>query len=213
MIPAAAQTLAGILAQDSALIRAEIIDFNHPQVQQPDRPVLNLYCYHLEMRSLESEAGVRSHEGMVRAIASPPIPSASIPSASIPDQVPISAQSPWFDLFFLISALDNTALGEQQLLSEALIQLLPYSCLPESQLVGSLQGHKSLPMRIAAEGLWDPVKLWTALGVPLRPAIHVMVTVPFFRHPWQLMSMSPTQSEVREPASCHSGPGPPTRLT
>lgn len=208
MIPAAAQTLAGILTQDSALIRAEIIDFNHPQVQQPDRPVLNLYCYHLEMRSLAGEAGSRANEGMVRAIAAPPTA-----AAAIPDQVPISSQSPWFDLFFLISALDNTALGEQQLLSEALIQLLPYSCLPESQLVGGLRGHKSLPMKIAAEGIWDPVKLWTALGVPLRPAIHVMVTVPFFRHPWQLMSMSPTQSEVRAPASCHSGPGPPARLT
>lgn len=152
MIPAVAQTLAEILAGGSFLSSTEQIDFN-PPLQKPNRGSgLNLYCY--DLRENQQIQGTSDSRGS-----------------------PI-----WFDISFLVSAWDSTALGEQHLLSEALALLLSHPTLPEEILVPVLRGWGALPMRVSADGVMDVVALWRALGVPLRPALYVTVTIPFNRN-------------------------------
>jgi hypothetical protein len=151
MIPAVAQTLAEILAGGNFLSSTEQIDFN-PPLQKPNRGSgLNLYCY--DLRENKEIQGASDNRGS-----------------------PI-----WFDISFLVSAWDSTALGEQHLLSEALALLLCHPTLPEEMLVPVLRGCGALPMRVSADGAMDVVALWRALGVPLRPALYVTVTIPFHR--------------------------------
>lgn len=162
MIPAVAQTLAEILAGGTSLINTEQIDFSHPSMRQDVKPSLNLYCY-----SIQTHYEQQGQEG---AFAVCPDSADAIATLN---PLPL-----WVDVSFLISAWDHTALGEQRLLSEVLSLLSSHRFLPKKSLVPSLQGHRLLPMRVSAEGLTDSVALWIALGVPLRPAIHITVTVP-----------------------------------
>jgi len=156
MIPATAQTLAEILAGGTSLLNTEQIDFNHPGMRQDIRPALNLYCYNIGEngqidRRLNPE---KTHTGTLNG-------------------------SPlWFDISFLVSAWDCTALGEQRLLSEALTMLLPHRPIAEELLVPALRGHGNLSMIVSAIGFIEAAALWSALGVPLRPALYVTVTVP-----------------------------------
>ncbi|MBD2742218.1 Pvc16 family protein [Coleofasciculus sp. FACHB-1120] len=160
MIPATAQTLAEILAEGISLLSTEQIDFNHPGRREDVRPVLNLFCYNI---GENSQVDHRINQEK-------------------PHPPTFGKYSPlWFDISFLVSAWDHTALGEQRLLSEALMLLLRYRWLPEELLAPSLRGYGSLSMTISAVGLIDAVALWRALGVPLRPALYVTVTVPFNR--------------------------------
>jgi hypothetical protein len=85
----------------------------------------------------------------------------------------------WFDVSFLVSAWGDTALGEQHLLSEALMLLLPHHFITEELLAPVLRGYGSLPMTVRTIHPIDTVALWSALGVPLRPALYVTVTTPF----------------------------------
>lgn len=154
MITAVSQTLAEILAGGSSLINTEQIDFNHPGIEQYKEPRLNLYCYDLRENK-------------------------QIPYSEPTDCPTNENGSPiWFDISFLVSAWDCTALGEQQLLSEALTLLLRHRFLPEELLAPALQGHGTLPIIVSASGLTETISFWRALGVPLRPALYVTVTVP-----------------------------------
>jgi len=155
MITAVSWTLAEILAGGSSLIGTEQIDFNHPSVEQYGEPRLNLYCYDLRENqqtqySSQQTGGTNNDNGSLM----------------------------WFDVSFLVSAWDCTALGEQQLLSEALTLLLRHRFLPEELLAPALRGYGMLPIRVSASGLIDTIAFWSALGVPLRPALYVTVTVP-----------------------------------
>jgi hypothetical protein len=151
MIPAVAQTLAEILVGGTSAIKMEQIDFNSPNPGLNNRaPRLNLYCYDVR----ETPQMQTSHRQ-------------TDPSTL------------WFDVSFLITAWDSTALGEQHLLSEALTVLLPYHCLPSKPLAPALQGKGTLAMRISADGLSEIAALWIALGIPLRPGLYLTVTVPF----------------------------------
>jgi hypothetical protein len=151
MIPAVAQTLAEILAGGTSAIGLEHIDFNHPHPWLNNQtPRLNLYCY-----------DIRENSQMQ------------------PSYAQTDPSTLWFDVSFLITAWDTTALGEQHLLSEALTALLPYHYLPPERLAPVLQGKGTLPMRIFADGLSEIAAIWTALGVPLRPGLYLTVTVPF----------------------------------
>lgn len=153
MITAVSWTLAEILAEGSSLIGTEQIDFNHPGVEPYREPRLNLYCYDLRenQQTQYSKTGGTSND---------------------------NGSLIWFDVSFLVSAWDCTALGEQQLLSEALTLLLRHRFLPEKLLAPALQGYGMLPIRVSASGLIDTIAFWSALGVPLRPALYVSVTVP-----------------------------------
>jgi len=163
MIPAVVQTLAEILSNGTSLISKELIDFSHPQIHPNVRPALNLYCYDVRESSLIQSLGYQS----LRIDSKPLL---DIPEPDSPR---------WFDLSFLISAWDSTALGEQRLLSEALQMLLNYRVLPEEALAPGLRGHGALPIQVSTRALVDITALWRALGVPLRPALHVTVAVPF----------------------------------
>ncbi|HEY9820527.1 MAG TPA: Pvc16 family protein [Candidatus Sericytochromatia bacterium] len=164
MIPAVAQTLAQLLAGGTSLISTEQIDFNHPGWRQNTGSGLNLYCYDLRANSQvhhsPRQGKFTNHQGKLhRTTANDP--------------------AKWFDVSFLVSAWDDTALGEQRLLSEALMLLLPHHFLKEELLAPSLRGYGNLPMTVAAVHPTDTAALWRALGVPLRPALYVTVTIPF----------------------------------
>jgi hypothetical protein len=156
MIPAVAQTLAEILAGGSSLIDTEHIDFNRPTGESPDGCSLNLYCYE-----------IRENQQMHHS-AQPP------DGATDGHALPV-----WFDVSFLVTAWDGTALGEQRLLSEVLKLLLPHRYLPEAKLAPALRGYGVLPIRVANRERLDEVALWKALALPLRPALYVTVTIPF----------------------------------
>lgn len=163
MIPAVAQTLAELLANGTSLISTECIDFSHPGAQRSTQPRLNLYCYDLREKRrgcypdpiLEHQAGIQYGNPLYD-----------------------SYSQLWFDISFLVSAWDYTALGEQRLLSEALLLLLRHRSLQEEILAPELRGYGNLPMSLSTVQPSDPASLWNALGVPLRPALYVTVTIP-----------------------------------
>ncbi|MCT7948245.1 DUF4255 domain-containing protein [Ancylothrix sp. C2] len=155
MLTAVSQTLAEILAGGASDLSTEQIDFNHPQHSSFGTRV-NIYCY--EFRQSEQE---------YQAIA-------EVGGSTQKQKSPF-----WFDISFLVTAWDFTALGEMRLLSEALILLLPHHWLPEDSLAVALRGYGKLPMKVSAVGYGETAVLWTALGVPMRPALRVIVTVPF----------------------------------
>ncbi|MFE4106163.1 Pvc16 family protein [Almyronema epifaneia] len=153
MIPAVAQTLAEVLTSRTSLISKEQIYFNHPQVNQDACPAVSLYCYHIQPGGRESAAqsSLAEFEGGLYQ---------------------------WLDLLFLISVSDFTALGEQRLLSEILLLFLDCPYLPEEALTSQLRGRASMPIQVSTKSVLDAITLWKALGVPLRPAVHLTVTVP-----------------------------------
>lgn len=160
MIPAVAQTLANILAGGTSLISTEQIDFNHPGLRQHRELGLNLYCYDLRATSQVQPGECCISQGKPRL--------ATVPCSPL-----------WFDVSFLVSAWDDTALGEQRLLSEVLMLLLHHQSLKEEVLAPALRGYGDLPITVSAICPTDTVALWSALSVPLRPALYVTVTTPF----------------------------------
>jgi hypothetical protein len=164
MIPAIAQTLAKILARGTSLISTEQIDFNHPGWQKNTEPGLSLYCYDLRANSQvqQSEQQVESSHNLQQ----PRVTTANISTT-------------WFDVSFLVSASAYTALAEQRLLSEALMLLLHHPYLKEELLAPELRGYGSLLLSVSTVHSTDTAALWRALGVPLRPALYVTVTIPF----------------------------------
>lgn len=152
MIPAATQTLAEILTQGISRLHTEQIDLHHPSVSQDTSPRLNLYCYNIQ-------------ENYHQAVNNQHQPDTSSPR--------------WFDVSFLLSAWDCTSLGEQRLLSEALLLLLHHRWLREDLLAPALRGYGELPMTVSVISPSDAATLWSALGVPLRPALYLTLTIPF----------------------------------
>ena len=78
----------------------------------------------------------------------------------------------------MITAWDATAIGEQHLLSEALKMLLNHHWLPQEVLPIALPGSTIVPIDISTIDLNQTIALWNALGVTLRPALYVTVTIP-----------------------------------
>ncbi|MBE9206278.1 DUF4255 domain-containing protein [Nostoc sp. LEGE 06077] len=157
MIPAATQTLAKILAGGISLLSTEQIDFNHPGVEQNINPRLNLYCYNIQESVDKQQSNCQQAADKRKLVLFTPR---------------------WFDVSFLVSAWDFTSLGEQRLLSEALILLLHHHSLREEVLAPTLRGHGELAMTVCAIHPLDAAALWNALGVPLRPALYVTLTIP-----------------------------------
>lgn len=164
MIPAVAQTLAKILAGGTSLISTEQIDFNPPSWRKDAEPGLNLYCYDLRANGQvqQSEQQVESGENQGK-----------------PQMTIAITRTTWFDVSFLVSASAYTPLGEQHLLSEALMLLLHHRDLEEKLLAPELRGYGNLLLDVSTIHPTDTATLWRALGVPLRPALYVTVTIPF----------------------------------
>lgn len=179
MIPAVAQTLAQILVAGTSIGSTEQIDFGYPGLKQDSIPCLNLFFYGVQ------ESQDLAFPGTVRSQLSTTTDSA-MPSVS------------WYDVLFLLVAWDQTSLGEQRLLSEALMLLRCYPALPEAILAPVLQGYGALPLEVSTIHLSKIFKLWHALQLPLRPSLHVSVTVPLSLNSIKL----PTHADI---LSCSSG--------
>ncbi|MCD8487737.1 MAG: DUF4255 domain-containing protein [Desertifilum sp.] len=164
MIPAVAQTLAELLAGETSLVSTEQIDFNHPGLRAKPGPRLNLYCYHIRA----------NHQGQINSLTS-------------------SGLTQWFDVSFLVSAWDDTALGEQRLLYETLMSLLQHCALEETHLAPALRGYGNLAIAVSSLHPTETVAIWTALGVPLRPALCVTVTIPVNLQPPPYTRKSPNR--------------------
>lgn len=175
MLTAITQTLAEILACGSSLGSTEQIDLGHPSQNQVQSrcPKLNLYCYHIRQNT-------------------------QMPPLS--PQLDIKRQPIWLDVSFLVTAWDYTVLGEQRLLSEILMLLLPYHHLPEALLHQSLQGYGGLPIKVSASGITEIIEFWRALNLPLRPALYLTVTIPWQQQP---KLTTPTPKVLLKEVSVH----------
>ena len=160
MLPAVAQTLANILVGDTSLSSTEHIDFNPPGSELSGQPGFNLYCYSI-IECLRDESSLTASE-----LINPPPQSPSLSTIR------------WFDVSFLISARDHTWLGKHQLLSEALMSFLNRPQLEEDLLAPELQGYGSLSLSMRPNEIINPATLWTSLGVPVRPALYITITIP-----------------------------------
>ena len=158
------QSLAQILAGGTSLVSTEQIDFNHlgNRREESTMPTLNLYVYDIrESRQLQ-------HSGrQVDRKASRNLQSANV--SWTPD---------WFDVSILLTAWDRTALGEHYLISEALSLLLRHRSIQEQFLAPELRRYGNLSMSVALEPPIEVGSLWSALNVPLRPALYLTVAVP-----------------------------------
>ncbi len=160
------QTLAEILAGGTSLTNTEQIDFSRPGSRRDDGagPTLNLYFYDIR----ESKQVQHSGRQVERKFAASGVQPATV-----------SWPPSWFDVSLLLTAWDSTSLGEHRLLTEALTLLLRHRSLREEFLASELHGYGNLSMTISQEPPLDVGSLWSALSVPLRPALYLTVTVPF----------------------------------
>lgn len=167
MLISVLQTLAEILAGGiSRLTTTEQIDFSRPGSRRDEStgPTLNLYCYDIR------ESKQVQHSG--RQVDRRPPEGRSQP-------VKVTWSPDWFDLSLLITAWDRTALGEYHLLSEALSVLLRHRTLQEDFLLPELRGYGNLSLSVASTPPLEVGALWSALSLPLRPALFLTVPVPF----------------------------------
>ncbi len=167
MILAATQSLAEFLSDALPLIEKGHISFEHPQVLQSDRPCLNLYCYHIQ-KSCKSYQSPLDAGGQ-------------------------NLRYQWFDLTFLVSIADHTALGEQHLLSNVVSLFSSYQFLPEQVIAPGLQGLGSLPIGIANQSIGEMMALWQVLRSPLRLSLHITLTIPISCRTPDLINVEPRQ--------------------
>jgi hypothetical protein len=160
MIFAATQSLAEFLSSGIPLIEKGQISFEHPQVLRGNLPCLNLYCYHIQKSRNAYQLSSTTESG-----------------TSLSDYQ-------WFDLTFLVSLADHTALGEQHLLSDVLSLFSSYEFLPEQVIAPGLQGLGSLPICISNQAIGETVTLWQVLQTPLRLSVHITLTIPLVCRPW-----------------------------
>lgn len=166
MLVSVLQTLAEILAGGTSLISTEQIDFSRPGSRHDEGagPLLNLYFYDIRESKHVQHSGrqVERHA-----------PEGKFHTAKV------NWSPNWFDVSLLITAWDRTALSEHHLLNEAMTVLLRHRSLPENFLASDLRGYGNLPLSVAISPAMEVGALWSALGLPLRPALYLTVTVPF----------------------------------
>jgi hypothetical protein len=136
MLTAVLQTLAEMLAGGTSLTSTEQIDFSRPGSRRDESagPLLNLYLYDIR----ESKQVQHSSRHIERRHSEGRLQAATV------------AWSPsWFDVSFLLTAWDRTALGEHQLLNEALSLLLRHRSLHEEFLAPALRGYGNLSLTVA----------------------------------------------------------------
>lgn len=166
MLISVLQTLAEMLAGGTSLTSTEQIDFSRPGSRRGEcaGPLLNLYFYDIreskQVKHADTQVGGKLSEVRLQATTANWSPN-------------------WFELSLMVTAWDRTALGEHHLLSEALNLLLRHRSLQEEFLTPELRVYGNLPMTVSATPPIDLGVLWSALSVPLRPALYLTVTVPF----------------------------------
>lgn len=166
MLVSVLQTLAEILAGGTSLISTEQIDFSRPGSRRDEGagPLLNLYFYDIRESKTVQHSGrqVERHS-----------------SESRPQTAKVSWSPNWFDVSLLITAWDRTVLGEYHLLTEAMSVLLRHRSLQEHFLTPDLRGYGNLSLSVAIAPPIEIGALWSALSLPLRPALYLTITVPF----------------------------------
>jgi hypothetical protein len=188
MIVSILQTLAEILAGGTSLTSTEQIDFSRPDSRQNESigPVLNLYFYDIRESKQKQPFGKQNEHHLLKQ---------KLRTHTV------NMSPSWFDVSLIVTAWDRTSLGECQLLSEALNLLLRHRSLQEEFLAPELHGYGKLPMTIAVTAPIEIGDLWSALSIPLRPALYLTVTVPFeaqrTQKPlvWERLLDLPIQSE------------------
>lgn len=167
MLVSILQTLAEILAGGTSLTSTKQIDFSRPGNRRNDDvgPVLNLYFYDIRGSKQGQPFGQNECKLSQRMQTASPNWSPS-----------------WFDVSFMITAWDHTSLGEHHLLSEALNLLLRHTSLQEELLAPGLRGYGNLSMTVADTPPIEIGILWSALSIPLRPALYLTVTAPLEEH-------------------------------
>lgn len=159
------QTIAEILAGGTSLTSTEQIDFSRPGSRRDESagPVLNLYFYDIRESKQVQHSGRqvdrKRSEGRLQAAT-------------------VTWPPSWFDVSLLLTAWDRTTLGEHHLLSEALTLLLRHRSLREEFLASELRGYGNLSMTVCVDPPVEVGSLWSALSVPLRPALYLTITVP-----------------------------------
>lgn len=159
------QTLAEILAGGTSLTSTEQIDFSHPSNHKEEGvgPTLNLYVYDIRESKQMQHSGRQVERKLTQTLQS----------------APVKWFPTWFDISILLTTWDRTAFGEYHLISEAITVLLRHRLLREEFLVSELRGYGNLNMTVSVEPQLEAGSLWSALTIPLRPALYLMVTVPF----------------------------------
>jgi hypothetical protein len=165
MLISVLQTLAEILAGGTSLTSTEQIDFNRPGSRREEGAgrFLNLYLYDIR----ESKQVQHSGRQVDRRN-----------SDTQPRTARVGWAPDWFDLSLLITAWDRTALGEYHLLDEAMAVLLRHRALQEDFLAPELRGHGNLSLSLSVAPPIELGALWSALSLPLRPAVFLTVTAP-----------------------------------
>lgn len=160
------QTLAGILAGGTSLTSTEQIDFSHPSNRKEEGAgaTLNLYIYDIRESKQMQHSGRQIERKLTRTLQS---------------TGGVNWSPSWFDISMLLTVWDRTTLGEHHLMSEAITVLLRHRLLREEFLVSELRGYGNLNMTVSLEPQIEAGSLWSALTIPLRPALYLMVTVPF----------------------------------
>ncbi len=159
------QTLAEILAGGTSLTSTEQIEFSHPinRREEGGGSTLNLYIYDIRESKQFQQSGRQVERNLTRPL----------------QPATVSWSPNWFDVSLLLTVWDRTALGEYHLLSEALTVLLRHRCLREEFLVPELRGYGNLNMTVSVDQTIEAGSLWSALTIPLRPALYLTMTVPF----------------------------------
>ena len=180
MIPAVAQTLANILAVGTSLTGLEQISLSAPDTLSELKTGLNLYFYDVRQSGKGHSSGLADSWTPYLRTPDSEASSTRIPSQSWGDQ---DMKAPddcsclsWFDVSFVITAHNQTSLGMQELLSEALATLMQHRSIPKELLAPTLKGYE--PLSLVLKPPPDIAGFWSALKLPLRPAIFVIVTVP-----------------------------------
>ena len=159
------QTLAEILAGGTSLTSTEQIDFSHPSNHKEEGvgATLNLYVYDIRESKQMQHSGRQVERKLTQDLRS----------------APVKWSPTWFDVSILLTTWDRTAFGEYHLIGEAITVLLRHRLLREEFLVSELRGYGNLNMTVSVEPQLEAGSLWSALTIPLRPALYLMVTVPF----------------------------------
>ncbi len=158
------QTLADILAGGTSLNSTEQIEFSHPSQRKEEGggAILNLYVYDVRESKQIQHSGRQFERKLTQAL----------------QPASVNWSPTWFDVSMVLTAWDRTALGEHYLLSQCLALLLRHRALKEDFLVPELRGFGNLNMTVCVEPQIEAGSLWSALTIPLRPALYLMVTVP-----------------------------------
>ena len=180
MIPAVAQTLANILAVGTSLTGLEQISLSAPDTLSELKTGLNLYFYDVRQTSMVQSSEPAKQWMPYSQTLDSETPSTAHHSQSLGStdlrSTDAGSALSWIDVSFVITAHNQTALGMQELLSEALTALMKHRSIPQNLMAPNLQGYE--PLSLSLQQPPDITGFWSALKLPLRPAIFVMVTVP-----------------------------------